>query len=185
MTPKKQLGRLSLVGRYPLGNLPDALRGIPGASTNPEYRRSRMELATLLVLAFTAIATAGAAVATWTAARAARGAGEVARIWALLTTVPLLVPWALKGLAKSRSPTVEVRLRTICDGRSRSVTPKWPAETTKGSSSLSARAKPPGILNSPTVRVLKSSSGQLRNGRPDDHPMWPTARRPGTVGRKQ
>lgn len=52
-----------------------------------------MELATLLVLAFTAIAAAGAAVASWQTATAARRASEVARISALLTTVPLLVPW--------------------------------------------------------------------------------------------
>jgi hypothetical protein len=52
-----------------------------------------MELATLLVLGFTAISAAAAAVASLKTAKAARRAAEVARVSALLTTVPLLVPW--------------------------------------------------------------------------------------------
>jgi len=55
-----------------------------------------LDLASLLILGFTALAAAVAAVAAFRTASATRDVVEVSRQSALLTTVPLLVPWVDK-----------------------------------------------------------------------------------------
>ena len=52
-----------------------------------------LALATVLILGFTAVAAMAAVFAAFKTAAATRDAAEIARISALLTTVPLLVPW--------------------------------------------------------------------------------------------